>query len=450
MTRRAAALLATLSALSLAPAAPAAAQADSGVTLVRCGEKSASACLHVRTTLAPATAGALAPREGTDGGWRLRHADTELPGRPAAVPRQARPPLRLLVLVDVSGSMSDGGLQTARSALRAFLADLPAGSVRAAVVPFASARVAERIRAARFVPAPQAAAQVDALPSPEGNTALYSAVRDGMQRLGAEPAPGDTAWNALLVVTDGRNDVGRRGDDPGLLAGQEGRRQAVEAVRASGAYAWMVGIGAGLDAAELRALGAPRGASFIVAEDPVALRRALERIQGWIFTGREFLLPVGGSAQARLAAGPARVQARAGGASAGGTWVPPVFALPAFQGRAAGAVDGAAADPWRLRRAAVLAFFAGVLLILWTAVPPLLRSPPPPARAAAPAFASVPQPVDDVTARRRIRLRTGGAPVAVAGVVTIAPDGLRTGLTEAPPRRPTDVTAKVSRPMQRT
>ncbi|HEY0015353.1 MAG TPA: vWA domain-containing protein [Longimicrobium sp.] len=446
MSRRAALVLAAL----LASGAPAAAQSGGTATLVRCGPDARSACLRVRTTLAPERAGALAPAESAGGAWRLRHGGAELRARPAAVPRVAAPPLRLLVLVDVSGSMSDGGLQTARSALRGFLADLPAGSVRAAVVPFASARVAERIRAARFVPGPQAAAQVDALPAPDGNTALYSAVREGLARLGAEPPPGDTAWNALLVVTDGRNDVGRRGDDPGLLAGEEGRRQAVEAVRASGAYAWMVGIGAGLDAAELRALGRPRGASFIVAEDAVALRRALQGIQGWIFTGREFLLPVGGSAQARLAPGPARVEARAGEAAAGGVWVPPVFALPAFQGRSTARVEGAgAADPWLLRRAAVLAFFAGVLLILWTAVPPLLRAPAPPARAFAPPAAD-PVPAAGTGVRRRIQLRTGGAAIPLAGVAAVAADGLRPGLAEAPPRRPTDVTAKVSRPVQRT
>ncbi|HWK90322.1 MAG TPA: vWA domain-containing protein [Longimicrobium sp.] len=435
----AAALLGTL-------ALPAAAQESGGVTLVRCGANAGSACLQVGAVLPPHRAGALAPAESAGGAWRLRYAEGELAARPAAVPREALPPLRLLVLVDVSGSMSDGGLQTARSALRGFLAELPAASVRAAVVPFASARVADRIAAARFVPAPQAAAQVEALPAPDGNTALYSAIQSAVQRLGAEPAPSDTAWNALLVVTDGRNDVGHAGDDPRLLTEAGGRREAVAAVRASGAYAWVVGIGAGLDTAELRALAAPRGASFAVAEDPVALRRALERIQGWIFTGREFLLPVGGSWQARLAPGPSRVEARAGEQVARGSWVPPVFALPAFQGQSAGRVDGAGgSDPWRLRRAAVLAFFAGVLLILWTAVPPLLRTPVPAPRVT---VRRADAALTTAVGARRIQLRTGPAALPVAAAA-IAADGLRPGLTEAPPRRPTDVTAKISRPLQR-
>lgn len=433
----------------LAACAPAAAQDGGPVSLVRCGPQAGGACLQVRATLPPERAGALAPAESASGAWRLRHEGPERPGRPAAVPREARPPLRLLVLVDVSGSMSDGGLQTARSALRAFLKDdLPAGSVQVAVVPFASARVAERIREARFVPAPQAVAQVDALPAPQGNTALYSAVDEGLRRLAAEGAPAGAGWNALLVVTDGRNDVDHAGDDSGLLKGEDGRRRAVEAVRASGAYAWVVGIGAGLDAAELRALAAPRGASFAVAEDPVALRRALEGIRGWIFTGREFLIPVGGSAQARLAPGPARVQARAEGAAAGGTWVPPVFALPAFQGRSAAPVEGAGTDPWLLRRGAVLAFLGGVLLILWTAVPPLLRTPLPAPRPLAPDPSATVAGTAPAGARRRIQLHTGGAALPVAAAV--GADGLRPGLSEAPPRRPTDVTAKVSRPVQRT
>jgi Mg-chelatase subunit ChlD len=425
----------------LAAQAPAAAQ-DAGVTLVRCGERGESACLRTAATLRPEVAGRLAPGEHA-GAWRIRHGDAEAGARPPAVPRRATPPLRLLVLVDVSGSMRDGGLQTARSALRSFLSELPGESVRAAVVPFASARVAERIQAARFVPAPRAAAQVDALPAPDGNTGLYSALRAGLERLGTEPAPGDSAWNAVLLVTDGRNDVGERGDDPGLLQGNEGRRAAVDAVRASGAYAWVVGIGPGLDAAELRALAAPRGEAFAVAGDPVALRRALGRIQGWIFTGREFLVPVAGAAEARLAGGPAQVSATAGAARAGGRWTPPVFALPAFQGRSAAAVqDVAGADPWRVRRAAVFTFFAGVLLVLWTAVPPLLRTPAP-----APRMAPRPQAAEPAAApggTRRIRLRAGPAALAVAA-------GPRPELSEAPPRRPTDVTAKVSRPMvQRT
>jgi hypothetical protein len=446
MTRRAAVLLALL-----AWSRPAEAQ-NGGVDLVRCGADARSACLRLETTLDPARAGALAPAEST-GVWRLSSGGVERPARPAAIPREARPPLRLLVLVDVSGSMRGGGLQTTRSALRAFLAELPDASVHAAVVPFASARVADRVRGARFVPGSQAAAQVDALPAPDGNTALYSAIGAGLDRLGAEPAPGDTAWNALLVITDGRNDVGRPGDDPGLLEGAAGRAAAVEAIRASGSHAWVVGIGAGLDAAELRALAAPRGAPFLVAEDPVALRRALDHIGGWIFTGREFLLPVEGSAQARLAPGPAELAAAAGAARAGGWWVPPVFALPVFQGRSAAEVDDAGvADRWRLRRAAVLAFFAGVLLILWTAVPPLLRVSVPLPRAAVPPDLAA--EVAGAPARRRVRLRTGDAALPLAGMAAApgvaAADGLRPGLTEAPPRRPTDVTAKVSRPMQRT
>lgn len=442
MTRRAVLLCA---AGLLAAGGPAGAQDT--VRLVRCGPDGRAACLRVETTLAPARAGAMAQAESA-GVWRLSVDGAAREARPSDVPREARPPLRLLVLVDVSGSMSDGGLQTTRSALRAFLSELPDASVRAAVVPFASARVAERIRAARFVPGSHAAAQVDALPAPDGNTALYSAVRAGLDRLGAEPAPGDTAWNALLVITDGRNDVDHAGDDPGLLKEAAGRRSAVEAIRASGAHAWIVGLGAGLDADELRALAAPRGAPFLVAEDPVALRRALEHIRGWIFTGREFLLPVAGSAQAALAAGPARVTASAGATRAGGAWVPPTFALPAFQGRSAAPVEGAAGDPWRLRRAAVLAVFGGALLVLWTAVPPLLRVHVPVPHAPAPRALAAGTP-----GRRRVRLRTPDGVLPVAGAAALAAaaaDGLRPGLTEAPPRRPTDVTAKVSRPVQRT
>jgi Mg-chelatase subunit ChlD len=459
-------LAAVLAAAFLA-AAPAAAQ-EGSLRLVRCGPEGRSSCLAAEATLRPAEARALAIAGDSGGTWRVRAGPASSDGVRGVVLRESRPPLRLLVLVDMSGSMriQDGRLQTARAALRGFLAELPAGSVRVALAPFGSTRVAERIGAARFVAPADAVAQVDALPDPDpkANTALYSAVRAGLERLAAERRAAPGGWDALVVVTDGKNDVGHPGDDPGLLAGDAGRAEAVRAIRESGAHAFAVGFGDGVAGAEMRALGSVRGEGFTVAVDPVELRRALTAIGHWVTNSRALLAPVGGAGEARLAAGPVRLTAsRQGGArdgAAAGPWTPPVFALPAFQGRPAeGAGVVARPDAWLLRRLAVLAFFGAVLVILWTAVPPLLAAPesapaPRVRLASSPAFqAASAAPAEGGGSAVRVRLRRGGEsvalPLAAAAAAPPPEGGLRRDVSEAPPRRPTDVTARVGRPTAR-
>jgi Mg-chelatase subunit ChlD len=457
VTRRAC-LVAAFAAAALLPAR-AGAQADAP-RLVRCGRTARAACLSVDLALHPEAAHALA-RTGDPGGtWRAAAGPAAAHGVRGAVLAESRPPLRLLVLVDVSGSMRGGGLQAARSALRSFLAELPGGSVRAAVVPFSAARVASRVADARFVPASQAGAQVEALPAPDGDTGLYSAIELGLARLADERrAAGGAGWDALLVMTDGRNDVPHDarhpGNDPGLLDGAAGRARAAVAIRASSAYVFTVGLGTQLDSAELRGFGQARGDAYVVQEDPVALRRALAGVAGWLLTARRLLLPVGGSGEARLTGGPVTLEAvpGAGGASVRGpTWTPPLFALPAFQGRPPeGAAVVARPEPWLLRRGAVLAFFASVFLVLWTAVPPLLAAgaPPPAGESTFPATAPALGEPAGAAPRPKIRLRAPGA--AAAALVGAPPDadGLRRDLREAPPRRPSDVTAAVSRPLAR-
>jgi|GEM_PF-2412129 len=453
MKRRLAALAAALAAAL--PPAPAAAQ-DGSLRLVRCDSAGRSACLAAQATLRPEEARAVA-RAGDPGGtWNVEAGPATAHGVHGVVVTESRPPLRLLVLVDVSGSMAGAGMQTARSALRAFVHGLPSGSVRVAVAPFASARVEERIRAARFVDVRTAVAQVDSLPVParDANTGLYSAVRAGLKRLADERAArGDDGRDMLLVVTDGENDVGHKNDDPDLLQGAPGRGEATEAIRRSTAYVFPVGFGTGVKAGELAALGRVRGEWFTVAEDPVALRRALDDIGQWVVTARALLVPVGGAGEARLAAGPVQLRAaRAGAAREGahaGPWTPPLYALPAFQGwPSEGKRVVARPSGWLPRRLGVLAFFAGVLVILWTAVPPLLAAPAAPHPAGARAL-RVPlaarTPGAAPAAAPRIRLRHPAAEAAAAP----DPGGLRRDLREAPPRRPTDVTAEVRRPAAR-
>jgi Mg-chelatase subunit ChlD len=449
--------------LLLARATSGSAQAVAdGPRLLRCTAHAPAPCIRSLVVVRPEEARALSGRPTTGGAeeWVARLGSTELSRGYVRTPRATRPPLRLLVLVDISGSMADSGLQTARSALRLFLSELPRDSVLVAVAPFSSRRVMERVREARFTPAPDALVQVDQLPQPQGNTGLYSAVQAGLGSVaGAVRDAGGEAWGAVLVVTDGKNDVGP-GDDPGLLAGEDGRREVVESIRRSGAYMFVVGIGSAPDVGELKALAGARGEHFLVAEDPVSLRGALSRIQAWILDSRVLVFPVPGGAES-LAGGALPFEVRAGstrpgpGAVRTGAWRPPLFALPAFQGVVdpAGAPDWlvrplSTGDPWILRRVAILAFFSGLLLILWVVVPRLVWRAPSQAAVAPAAGGPPPAPGTD----RPVRIRLARAGEAATYFPHSPPQqgGLRRDLEEAPPRRPTDVTASVARRVVRT
>ncbi|HEX2095324.1 MAG TPA: vWA domain-containing protein [Longimicrobiaceae bacterium] len=464
--RRSRLLLALLSALPAWGSVPAPAQdGDDGPRLLRCAARAPTPCVRSFVVIRPEEAHALssarpehalssARPEGVGEEWSGRLGRRELSRGYARTPLATYPPLRLLVLVDVSGSMAESGLQTTRSALRLFLSELPRDSVRVAVAPFSSLRVSERIREASFAPPAEASVRVERLPRPEGNTGLYTAVQAGLGSVaGAVREAGGRAWGAVLVITDGKNDIGP-GDDPGLLSGEEGRREVVESIRRSGAYMFIVGIGAAPDTVELKALAGTRGEHFLVAEDPVSLQRAFSRIQGWILDSRELVFPVPGGVES-LASGALPFSAWAGrdrpgpGAVHGGTWRPPLFALPAFQGVVdpAGAPEWLArplftGDPWLLRRMAILAFFSGLFLILWVAVPRLLW--PVPVHAGVP-LAAVDPPRGGEAPPVRIRLARTGQAATLLPHPPPQEGGLRRDLREAPPRRPTDVTASVAR-----
>lgn len=413
--RRIAALLLVLGAAGTARAQ----EADTAPPrLVRCVAGRGLPCLQSVVTMRP---GEGAPDSA---GWAGRLGPLELraPAVRASAPAE---PVSLLVLVDVSGSMAGGGMQAARSSLRGFLGALPAGTARVALAPFSSVQVAARIRQARFVAPAEAARQVDYLPVPQGNTGLYSAVIEGLEVLARERGA-----RALLVVTDGRNDVAGAGDDPGLLAGPAGQRAATGRVRESGIPVYLVGFGAGVDAAELRLLASSPGRDYTVPEDPVALARAFQRVGGELGATRQltWVLPVanrGWLARGALPYGAWSVPEQ-GGVRRDARWVPPLYALPAFEGVA----DSAAAAGWALqgdagtawRRAVILLALAGVLGLLWIGVPRWTWG-----ESAAPA--PPPKP-------RTIPLRDAPEPVAAGGV--------RTDLREAPPRRPVDVTANAA------
>jgi Mg-chelatase subunit ChlD len=437
------AMLATLTLRLFAQVAGAAAP----ITMVRCTDSSSVPCLRTTVPLRPEEARAALDSASE---WKGEIADIALRGGIARSTASLAHPLTLLVLVDISGSMKGQGIELTRSALRTFISELPRGSVRIAVAPFASRNLAPQIRAAAFTDPQSALAQVDALPQPDGNTGLYSAVEIGSEVVkGAlQNAPKD-AWGALLVITDGRNDI-RPGDDPGLLSGAAGRDAAINAVASSGSYVWLVGIGGAPDGAELQALAGTHGERYLVAEDPLLLHRVFTGIRDALFTTRALTYPAPTWARARLARGvfPMTVSRGDGrgccAAAVAGRWTPPLYALPAFSGVAdSGTTAPQAITSFEQGEAQVgsnvlvFGFFALVALVLWFALPGMLWPDEP---------VAVSGPVGklaDTVAAAAPAPRAASPPAAVEQAVAVG--GVRRGVTEAPPRRPTDVTGTFAR-----
>jgi hypothetical protein len=422
--------------LAAVPVAAQPAGHEPSLHFVRCAAERDAACLSVMTTLQPGEAAryAAADLRGDGARWTAALGTAELEGAAVTVPTHTSLPLRILVLVDLSGSMAGSGLEVTRSALRSFLFDVP-DSVRVAIAPFQSRAVEPGIRDVKFVSRDSAFSLLTALPVPGGNTALYSAAAVGAERLAAEvAAAGPGAWGGLLLITDGANDVGNPGDDPGLLAGPEGRRIATETLGRSGIHAWLIGIGANVSAGELTALGGPGATSLLVGTDPLELARAFAAVQGWLFTERAFVfvLPAGGLTQLAGRESVFELRFRAGEGQPAevvrtAAYRPPLFALPEIvrgsgvatlsQNQLASLPDAQTAFD---RRWPMLLFFAALWLMLWVAVPRVLW----PAEGAA-AVAQTPH---------------RAAPSAAAEEARTPGGGLRIDLEEAPPRSPVDVT----------
>lgn len=429
------------------PARAQVATSASPVTIVRCTDSSDVPCLRATVPLRPEEA-----RATTDSAtpWKAEIAGIALNGGIARSTASLAHPLTLLVLVDISGSMKGQGIELTRSALRTFISELPRTSVRVAVAPFASKNLAPQIRAASFTDPQSALTQVDALPQPEGNTGLYSAVEIGSEVVkGALQNQPTDAWGAMLVITDGRNDV-RTGDDPGLLNGPAGRAAAVNAVASSGSYVWLVGIGGTPDGVDLEALAGTHGERYLVAEDPLLLHRVFSGIRDALFTTRALTYPAPTWARARLARGifPITVSRGDGrgccAAAVAGRWTPPLYALPAFSGVAdSGTATVQAITSFEQGESRVgsnvlvFAFFALVALILWFVLPGMLWPDESVAMAGPPA-AKLANSVEPAPAPR-------AAPKAAAPEEPPTAGGVRRGVTEAPPRRPTDVTGSFAR-----
>jgi hypothetical protein len=402
-------------------------------------------------TLAPAAAAQLIDVDPFDrvSSWRaIFRGDTlEAIGAPATTAAIAG---RVLVLLDVSGSMKGPKIGAARLVVRQFLGSLdslPEGSIRVAVAPFGSVAVARRIGAARFEPPDSAVRAIRALPAPDReNTALFSAVTLATHRLNDEVArAGATGVGLLVVITDGNNDV-RGGDDAGLLAGASGLAEASRVVAESPVAVAILGIG-DLDMGALERLAGPRGRVFPVVARPSVfdLASPLGRATGVLQTSWVVSLPLRGTTRATLARGMEVADLRfdlGGDLLPAGTaqWRAPMVALPAFAGVVPPALAPGVDDGSRRRAWIGPALLGGVLLVLmlevWIAVPRLIwRGGPGPATAPV----SMPAAVT----------RTGPLQPPVAAPTPSPAAGhpipLRGDLTEIPPRKPSEITAARAR-----
>ena len=201
-----------------------------------------------------------------------------------------------MLLLDRSGTMldpaADGNLRYEHllQAVQVFTQDFTDGADQLALVPFESRQVVSRILSTPFHSTRRAATEaMYQLPMPQknANTGLLSAVHAALHRLHllrarrrARGIPDDRFL--LVVLTDGKNDVGRAGDDAGLMTDAEpaqwlARRAGIEVVT--------IGLGPRqlVDQPTLRRLAWPSAANYFHAP-------SAEAVSGLFARARRFQL----------------------------------------------------------------------------------------------------------------------------------------------------------------
>ena len=441
---------ATLVAVFAAPQ-PAFGQADSvtPTRLARCRAGADVPCVVTTVRLSPSEA-RREPRDSSAQWWTGRLAGAQLVGTHERIDSTAPVPWKLLIVLDLSGSMRGEGIRYARTGLRAFIKSLPP-SVAVGLAPFESRQVAPRIARVRFGPPNDAVTTLDAMPQPDaaGNTALYSAVVASLNRLDEELRSSEPGTRSgLLLLTDGKNDVRGRADDPGLLTGLTGRRTAADVVAKSSHHVWLIGAG-NVDREELEALAGRRGEALVDALDAVVLASRFSYIGRQISSDREVTLRVMSPSSALLARG-GGAGVLMGGASGDRTdgvalvrqldWRPPLLALPAYDGvidpRQAPSelsADATFEAEWSRR------IMVGVCLaLLWLAATATLPY-------------ALATPVLAVPAEGAVEAREAVTPSTTAAArLDERSTGLRADAREAPPRKPDEITASSARRIRQT
>ena len=336
-------------------------QSPARLELVRCDAASDVPCMRARVT--PSAAGRIAAAQVDStqiGAWSGTLAGNPLIG-PGFAAHVSVLPTRLLVLIDRGPAMAGDGIAFTRIALKSWLATLDSNSIRVAVAGFNGGDLAARIAEAPFRAPNAALASLDALPSPTpgGHSPLYSAALLGAQRVAAarDSAPGSVG--GVLIVSMGRNDVGRGKAAAGLLAGSTGLTAAANGVSATGQRVWIMALDGNAPTDELGTLAGAGGSAAAISLDPNAIANRLAAISREFIATREWTFGVGaiGSGTLGRTAAFGSVRLRVGDrriAVATLTWRPPLLAMPVFRAVA----EPAALSP-ALREALLLGVGAG-------------------------------------------------------------------------------------------
>ncbi len=218
------------------------------------------------------------------------------------VNRAAEGKLDVMMLFDLSGSMITGYLggrariEAAKDAARVLVDRFRPGD-RIAIAPFESHDVKAKIAGAVFAETrEEAEAQIARLQARnDGNTALYSATIFALDRLQRLRKGNADRQYALVVLTDGKNDV-REGDDPEVLRRNDDLGDVIEKLNETNIQTFTIGVGDGADAGALREMVFPleNKEQYANAGDAQSLARFLsgakqslaEQIGIWFFTRR--------------------------------------------------------------------------------------------------------------------------------------------------------------------
>lgn len=316
------------------------AQVPGRLELVRCAAGADVPCLRARVTLAAYARAAVGQLDSgrESAAWRGELAGNPLVGPGLAAPSASVLRTRLLILIDRGPTMSGEGIAFTRIALKSWLATLDTATIRVALAGFDGRDLPRQILAATFQSPRTVLAALDSLPAPapRGHSPLYSAILDGAQRVAAasDSVPGING--GLLVITMGRNDVGRGKDAEDFLAGDVGLGRASAGMDAAGKRAWIVALGTDAPMDELGKLAGAAGSAYAVALDPNAIALRLAAIAREFVSARELTFGVGaiGTAALGRAAMTGSATLRVGtnlAASAPLAWRPPLIAMPTFQ-----------------------------------------------------------------------------------------------------------------------
>jgi len=379
----------------------------------------------------------------------------------------------VLILIDISGSMikrlptGETRFDAAKAAVSQFLQGFEPGIDRVAIAAFESHKVVETIQSARFLTTlSDTQRQLESLPKPQprNNTALYTAMDEGLDLLQHQLESGAKAETQLFVLTDGENEVyPERGDDPGLLSGDQGLQAVIDKVNAyKRITVTAVGFGDAreVDQAALRAMSN----HFRMVTDAETLKREFSHPPAKPVASdiaAAFTLPWAGRASLTARTLHLRVSlllpTGENWESDETQWSSPEMGVPLFEGRCNNAEIAALMEasraaapngwPSALRPVLVFVGLGGLLLILWFLIPRLIWADqywggiPAAARARWASATSASQPAPVAASRRAPpgfeSARDGSpvprAPVDATRVLPVNLTGTRTRLERRKP-----------------